>query len=160
MKRKPQKKRIKHEIRSDYLNSIYEIKDFTKKINYIVKELKVIRRKNPFDAIAIRGVSGMAVGFPISLLLKIPLINVRKPGLSHYLDEVEGTISSKRYLIIDDFIESGNTINHIRKVIRSNLGTKTKAVGIFLYAANREDIQDDRDGVYRKLPIYTLKDVE
>ena len=63
-------------------------------------------------------------------------------------------------MIIDDFIESGNTINHIRKVIRSNLGTKTKAVGIFLYAANREDIQDDRDGVYRKLPIYTLKDVE
>src|SRR5271165_5218346 len=86
-KKKKPLKRIKHEILSDYLHSIYEVEEFNEKINAVVEKLRAIRRRNSFDAIAVRGVSGMGMGFPISYLLKIPLINIRKIDQDqHYLD--------------------------------------------------------------------------
>lgn len=148
MKKKKRSKQIEHEIKTSYLGRIYG-KEFLKVIPAAIKKLKALRKRNYFDAIAVTGTSGMGIGFPISFLLKIPIINVRKPCSSHYDSDIEGTISSKRYLIIDDVIASGRTINSIREIIRRELSGKAKAVGILLYDSKRRSR-------YKNLPVYTL----
>lgn len=101
-----------------------------------VKEVRRLRRELGFDSIAFTGSSGAALAFPLSYLLKIPLVHVRK-GRSHYgSGEIEGTISTKKYLIVDDFIDRGNTVKRIIKKIEDELGDQAKPVGIYLYAAD------------------------
>ena len=98
-----------------------------------VKEVRRLRRELGFDSIAFTGSSGAALAFPLSYLLKIPLVHVRK-GRSHYGNgEIEGTISTKKYLIVDDFIDRGNTVKRIIKKIENELGDQAHPVGIYLY---------------------------
>jgi adenine/guanine phosphoribosyltransferase-like PRPP-binding protein len=151
MKKKLVKKKprpIKHEIKTDYLGSVYG-SDFLKKIPLAVKKLRALKKILKFDAIAFTGNSGAGFGFPLSFLLKIPVINVRKRATAHYEGKIEGTISSKRYLIVDDFISTGNTIKRINTTISNELFGHAKPVGIFLY-------DSDRLADFGKLPVYTL----
>jgi len=115
----------------------------------VVRKLKKLKGTLKFDAIAFTGNSGAGFGFPLSYLLKIPVINVRKKTRAHYNGAIEGTVSSKRYLIVDDFIASGKTINRITTAIKKELGNRTKPVGIFLY-------DSDRIAKFEGLPVYTL----
>src|SRR5258706_474101 len=129
-KKKPQK--IQHKIQTDYLGKVYSM-EFLKLVPKAVKKIRAIKRKHPFDAIAFTGSSGAALAFPLSYLLKLPLIHVRK-GKSHYGGgQIEGTISSKRYLIIDDFIETGASIRRVIKAVNSELDD-AKPVAICLYS--------------------------
>ena len=98
-----------------------------------VKLLRLFRRKNPFDAIAFTGTSGAALAYPLSYLLGMPLICVRKSIRdNHFGSKLEGLVSAKKYIIVDDFIESGKTINRITRSIKSE-NKKAKCVGIYLY---------------------------
>lgn len=136
MKKKTKPKTIRHQIRTDYLGKVYG-KGFLKLVPKTAKKLRAIRREHPFDAIAFTGSSGAALAYPMSYLLKVPLIHVRK-GKSHYYGgKIEGTISSKRYLIIDDFIDSGSTMKRVIKTITDAL-PKAQPVAICLYSSSRE----------------------
>lgn len=155
MKKKVSKNKptpMKHKIRTDYLGEVYS-KKYLKVLPQAVKEVRSLRRKLGFDAIAFTGSSGAALAFPLSFLLELPLIHVRK-GRSHYYGgAIEGTISSKRYLIVDDFIESGSTIRRIIRKIDSALNNQAQPVGVYLYVNdNRED-----EFVYKTktIPVYT-----
>lgn len=145
VKKKPLKKlakKIQHKIETDYLGKIYG-GEFLKLVPKAVKRLRAYRKKNPFDAIAFTGSSGAGLAFPLSYFLKVPLIHVRKKDKNHYGEAIEGTISSKRYLIVDDFIESGNSIRRIIKSINSNYEHQAIPVGIFLYDSyTRMDFDD------------------
>lgn len=135
MKKKVQKKQIRHQIRTEYLGKVYG-KEFLELVPKAVKKLRAIRRKHPFDAIAFTGSSGAALAYTMSYFLKLPLIHVRK-GASHYGGgRIEGTISSKKYIIIDDFIDRGNTVRRIAKTITEELETP-KPVAICLYSSSR-----------------------
>jgi adenine/guanine phosphoribosyltransferase-like PRPP-binding protein len=101
-------------------------------VEQAAKALRLFRKKNPFDAIAFRGNSGAAIAYPLSFKLQIPLICVRK-GPSHSPFKVEGCSNAKTYVIVDDFIESGNTIKRIRKAINTDYRSEPKLVGILLY---------------------------
>ena len=89
-------------------------------------------QKYPFDAIAFTGVSGAALAFILSYELKIPLICVRRDEndghhakvpqmMLPYSTILEGALDAKRYLIVDDFIEQGNTIRRILESIDDHL---------------------------------------
>ncbi len=134
MKKTTKKKTIRHEIQTDYLGKVYG-KEFLTLVPKVVKKLRAIKRKHPFDAIAFTGSSGAALAYPLSYLMKMPLIHVRKDDDSHYSSGlIEGTISSKRYVIVDDFIESGNTIKRIIKTINKELkksGAKPAAICLY-----------------------------
>jgi adenine/guanine phosphoribosyltransferase-like PRPP-binding protein len=127
-------------------------KEFLKLVPRTVKKIRAIRRKYPFDAIAFTGSSGAALAYPLSYLLKLPLIHVRK-GSSHYSGgKIEGTISSKRYLIIDDFIETGASIRRLIKAVSSELDAATP-VAICLYSSNRMADFDYKD---QEIPVFTV----
>lgn len=151
MKKKTKKKIIRHKIQTEYLGKVYG-KGFLKLVPKVAEKLRAIHSITPFDAIAFTGSSGAALAYPMSFLMKMPLIHVRK-GTSHYgFGKIEGTISSKRYVIIDDFIESGNSIRRIVKSITDEL-ERPKPVAIVLYSSTQ-----NHPFVYKgnTIPVYTV----
>ena len=98
--------------------------------------LRVIRkRKLKFDAIAFRGLSGAVVAPMVALALKKTLIAVRK-NRSHGI-KVCGDLGAQSYLIIDDFISSGETVRKIVTGIERASIDEPTCVGAVLYAASR-----------------------
>lgn len=144
VKKKAPRKKFSHSVRSEYLNSLYG-PPFWEKVPKAVKMLRAFKKKHPFDAIAFTGSSGAGFAYPLSYLMKVPLICVRKKENSHYRNKIEGSISAKRYVIVDDFIFSGSTIEKIIKTIDKEVPSKPHCVGILLYAGSikERDWNDD-----------------
>jgi phosphoribosylpyrophosphate synthetase len=97
---------------------------FASIIERAVKCLKGVK----FDTVVFRGFSGAIVGPAVALRLGKPWALVRKVGdSSHSLNTVEGYVSSE-YVIIDDFIDSGETVNKIVSTFPDGL-----CAGVYLY---------------------------
>jgi adenine/guanine phosphoribosyltransferase-like PRPP-binding protein len=124
----------RHVIKSDYLGTIYEVNQFSRLVKKFATALKKFKTKNPFDAIAFTGTSGAAIAYPISALLKIPLICVRKGTNNHYKRPIEGCITADRYVIVDDFISMGSTMKKITRAIKKEM-PRALPVAIFLYTS-------------------------
>lgn len=69
-------------------------------------------RKRYFDSIVVRGQSGVIVGSPVALRLRVPLVVVRKPGVSSHSSYHVINLQNvgDRWLFLDDFISSGATL--------------------------------------------------
>lgn len=82
-----------------------------------------------FDAIAFRGNSGAVYASPLAIRLNKSLILVRKDTTStHSSALVEGDKAARTYLIVDDFIASGETVQIIRKEVK-RFAPETKYLG-------------------------------
>jgi phosphoribosylpyrophosphate synthetase len=77
-------------------------------------------------SIVVTGLSGMLIGIPVADALGRPLAIVRKNRGLHR--SIEGSIASK-YIIVDDLIETGDTV----KRITNTISTCAVCVGIVLY---------------------------
>ena len=99
-------------VRSEYLHCVYrpdELADLAARVSAVVKKIKV-------DALVVTGVSGMAMGFPVSMLTHVPLINVRKGCSAHCRYTVEGAVQfmgALKVAILDDFICTGETLTRM-----------------------------------------------
>lgn len=128
---------------SSYMSKVYkDPKAFRNKVFHCADSIAEIRMLSKFDAIAFRGTSGAAMAFPISALMGIPLICVRKEDGHHSSTTVEGpsTIDIKQYMILDDFISGGGTVREIVSKISSITSSPygeasgpPKCVGIMLW---------------------------
>lgn len=92
-----------------------------------------------FDAIAVSGVSGDSVGFPVALRLRKPIVSVRKTGTDHHQwsNDVagwRGLPDNARVLFLDDFVVSGATKKRVRKALRDLKGGH-ELVGQYAYHA-------------------------
>ena len=96
-----------------------------------VTDLKPVAGR--FDSIACTGLSGVAVGVPVSLALDRPVVIVRKPGDAHHgssvVENVEGM--GDKFLFLDDFISLGETARLVVGQLESLGG---KHAGTYLYA--------------------------
>lgn len=102
-------------IKSSYLHKALNVKKRSVVIDKIVKKLI---NENKSYAIACCGMSGMLIGPEVANRLKWPVWIVRKAKeKSHSYLSVEGDISVKDYIIIDDFIDTGETIKYINRKI-------------------------------------------
>lgn len=122
------------QITSDYLSRILNPVRLRSTIEEAADILSALRRHIPFDALAFRGNSGAGIAFPLSAIMCLPLIMVRK-GNSHSRYKVEGALNAASYIIVDDLIHSGNTIDVIVREIRrhSHSHFHSVPVGIYLY---------------------------
>lgn len=95
---------------------------------------RLAKHKNDFDYIAFSGISGALIAPIIAYQLQKNMIVVRKERSLHSELDVEGIEknSTARYLVIDDFIDSGITILRILKKI-SRMSKKSSMVGVYLY---------------------------
>ena len=85
------------------------------------KRFKKLLKSENFDAIAFSGSSGCALAFSIAATLTMPLIYVRKQGEKSHGSMVECNNYKKEiktYLIVDDFVDTGNTVEYIVERIK------------------------------------------
>ena len=126
-------------VTSSYLNFIYvNHTRFRKLIHLTSKRIKKLQKELKFEAIAFTGHSGSGIAYPLWYYTGIPLICVRKnKESSHTGSLIEGGGEYHRYLILDDFISTGETVKTIMQEIdkysRIHL-TQCECVGVFLYA--------------------------
>jgi hypothetical protein len=116
-------------IESSYLTPIWVPSEFTQLIESLARVVRTAAALGPLDAIAFRGVSGCAVGFPVGFVTGMPMIVVRKPGEDSHRDaKFEGVIGYwygdrrqrplRSYVILDDFVGGGATCRAIAHEIR------------------------------------------
>ncbi len=107
-------------------------------VNRVSKKLKTLKKKLKFDTIVIRGNSGTLVGYPVSIMTGIPVVLVRKDKESSHGDSIEGSGNMVKYIILDDFIFSGGTVDityhRIQTHAKDRQHADVKCVGIALYA--------------------------
>lgn len=88
---------------------------------------------NKFDTIAFRGYSGGLVAPAVAAYLGKDLIIVRKDNENcHTSHSVEGFKRIQRYIIIDDFTETGATLEDIINKAQE-LNPKNRCAGAFFY---------------------------
>ncbi len=143
-------------IQSSYLHCVLDHKEFSKRVIRLANKIKKFSIKNRYDAILFTGVSGMAMGFPLSLKLKKPIVIVRKEGCAwnHSEYQIEGLKEFKRYIIVDDRISTGKTINNIIRNIKDHC-PNAKLTGIFLY--NQYYSGFIINNKFKGIPVISLK---
>ena len=137
------------------------------------KRIGEIHKTHPFQAIVATGLSGASIAYPLSYLTGIPVFYIRKEGdtthgaameLAHQIEGVRG------YLIVDDLIESGNTLLRLLQTMHNfdyindrSQRTRLSCVGILLYnngygGKEPRDYRFQLDGVNHEiiLPAWTV----
>jgi adenine/guanine phosphoribosyltransferase-like PRPP-binding protein len=98
----------------------------------ITKALEVlIPRDKDFDSIACQGTSGCWFASILAYHMHKHLVLVRKDNLDNHATVLVEAATIGNYLIVDDLVETGNTINRIRTEI--NKVDKAVSVGLYLY---------------------------
>lgn len=87
-----------------------------------------------FDTIVCRGRSGLAFAAPLAFLLDKELVVLNKMGSSHDMGKlaVAPDANVKNFIVVDDFMASGETINICLTVMLETY-PKAKRVGVYLY---------------------------
>jgi len=122
---------MSHNIQSQYLKPAFSQAKRKELIDYAVKQLRKV--KDLFDFIVVRGNSGLLIGPSVADRLNKPFGVVRKPSeKSHCWHIYEGALFEKsgRYIIIDDLIDSGDTIVSIVETMNEY---KAVCVGCYFY---------------------------
>jgi orotate phosphoribosyltransferase-like protein len=111
-----------------------------------------------YDSVAFRGMSGTILGPSMALRLNKNMIMVRKKNAgSHSLKDVEGFSKSKKYIIVDDFIDSGKTVCEIITSIKK-FSPKAKCIGILICCDSGLYSEFMKIDQFKKLCNYTWEE--
>lgn len=166
---------FKH-VSSNYLHCVFNLEQYQKVIEKLASDIATFKYNNKvrIDAIAIRGMSGALVGGALSAATGIPLLCIRKGRQSHSYCRVEGVVNADdkgvmNYVIVDDLICSGGTVNAIIRDVKKDLKDYGKVattagklnkltanlVGIFLY--NDGEQLPWTDNVKKPVPVWSFQ---
>lgn len=111
-------------IKTVYLKTIFEPAIFQATVKKTIEHARLLQKEVEFDTIAFSGVSGAGMGFILGHALNLPVLVMRRDGDgSHYRQyratPLEGNFGVRRYLVVDDFIASGDTVNRLIKTINA-----------------------------------------
>lgn len=91
-----------------------------------------------YEAIAFTGLSGAVLSSALAMKFNKLLYCVRKSGENRHSDyEVEGPSNGLRYIIVDDLINSGDTVRRINAKVAEHTSKQAVCVGIYLYREDR-----------------------
>src|SRR5690349_16317310 len=116
---------------SDYLDDALT----PKRLDEIATATSKLVRKLNVDVLAVRGLSGTLVAAACAALYSIPFVVVRKDTESSHGSELEAPDRAeyKSWMILDDFIVSGKTVNTIAKAVDFRYGGPKGCKGMALY---------------------------
>ena len=142
---------------TDYLANVFNIKQYAQLMKIVEKYLS----KEEFESIAFRGTSGCAVAFPLALSMKKELLHVRKSG-GHSSMSIEGQTKIKTYAIVDDFVETGATLQTIKETIVKWYSQSCKqeptCTAIFLYTEDDAQYALSKiDSLFPHATFYALR---
>jgi adenine/guanine phosphoribosyltransferase-like PRPP-binding protein len=113
--------------------------------NMIVMEAVKKLRVYDFDVIVACGTSGLIVVPQVAEILNKHILVVRKPNEKCYSEFSTEGVAPHRYVILDDLICSGNTVKHIKRIIKDEYPS-AKCIGIYCYLSQECAYKDDSDG--------------
>jgi adenine/guanine phosphoribosyltransferase-like PRPP-binding protein len=96
-----------------------------------------------FDSIVVTGMSGVIVGIPVGLRLKMPVVIVRKDSdVCHSMDRPVINVQNLggRCLFLDDFVSCGGTFKRVRTALGVN---NARVVAKYLYEDNSFEPYDE-----------------
>jgi len=136
-------------IQTEYLGTVFRPKEFESAVVRALALGKNIACKYKIDGIAFTGVSGAALGYILGYHLGLPLICIRRQGDgAHYIGALEGCVSAKRYMIVDDFISSGDTVRRIMRTIKTNCyDSKCAAMMMFNQSERRKTFYHNEEQI-------------
>lgn len=112
----------------------------------IIKAVCDLRKiSDSFDSIACCGVSGMMVVPQIAELLNKHIVVVRKEGEKCYSEFRTEGVAPFRYIIVDDLICSGDTLKHIKKVLKEEY-RRSECIGVYCYLPNETAYRPTEEG--------------
>lgn len=119
--------------------------------SYIARMVDLLfTHSHEFDAIAFRGVSGALIAPSVAATLGKELLLVRKPNeRAHTYSKVEGVKGeAQRYIILDDFISAGSTVNSILEAVREfDSGHKCVAIALYNWKGKTTERLRTFDGI-------------
>jgi adenine/guanine phosphoribosyltransferase-like PRPP-binding protein len=145
-------------ISTKYLNSVFWPDVYAKVIDESLRIAQDLKARYQFDTIAFCGTSGAAIAFPLSYGMNLPMLCVRKQSIpSHQTpgDIVEGNVGTDKYLLVDDFISSGDTVKFIISSIK-NSRPNAKCVAMLMYGAY-SDTTVQYPGMEYSVPLFHSK---
>lgn len=118
--------------RTDYRNASY-LDSVMEDRNSTIRKALITLKGRHFDSIAFRGLSGSLIAPILAYELGKTLLAVRKRKREGHSDRtVEGDYGARRYIIVDDFIQSGKTINTIIEAVHDFTDGEALCVGLYL----------------------------
>lgn len=125
---------------TSYLGDVIEV---GKRAATITKLVHYIKQAGfSFNAVAFCGMSGALIAPAIAEAFGVEMIMVRKRDRSHSAYEVEGAMGSGRYIIVDDLISTGSTIEHIIERIKS-FDNSAVCDGVVTYSGHYTQIRGE-----------------
>lgn len=126
---------------------------------FAAKAINELMAETGADCVVVHGNSGVSCGFAALMYENFPLILLRKDNDNSHGSPIEGPNGHNvlRYLILDDFIDTGATMDRIKAKIvaladQSGGGLPTpECVGIVLYGHHSGDGFSFRDG--QRVPV-------
>lgn len=93
----------------------YSTTAFRARIKRLAADLPPIMAECNADFIAVCGSSGIFAAAALQMLVETPICMVRKRGEDSHGGKIEGRDGHlyRRYIVLDDFIDSGSTLRHI-----------------------------------------------
>lgn len=105
---------------SGYSERQFNTRQLRECAEYVARRVHALRTELQFDAVVVTGKSGLSVGFAAQMAREFPMIVVRKAGERSHGLPIEGPDNLRvlRYIIMDDFIDSGSTVETIVTAMR------------------------------------------
>lgn len=106
------------------------------------------------DFIALRGVSGLSIGYAAAMLVDILVVFCRKGESSHSHEPVHGQVyRAGTYVIVDDFVSSGETVREIHRMLCKCIGEESREPELLAVVTyERRYSESVRYGEERKAP--------
>lgn len=119
---------------TSYLYEIHDPKKLKKTLAWVVRTLKKIQAKTPFDSIVVTGTSGVSLGYAAAAELGCYVTNIRKADRSHGSScKIEGLTNPRTYVFLDDFLCGGATYRRVCRIIKDVNGKKILPIAIVLW---------------------------
>jgi adenine/guanine phosphoribosyltransferase-like PRPP-binding protein len=116
----------------------------------IIKAVCDLRKiSDQFDSIACCGVSGLMVVPQIAELLDKHIVIIRKENDRCYSDFPMEGVTPFRYIIVDDLVCSGYTIQHIKSTIYEDC-PKAQCVGVYCYMPEECAYNENNIALFKK----------
>ena len=124
-----------------YSQHMYDNESLRNGAKDLASAIPVLMRQTGAEVIVVSGKSGIALAFATAMLIDFPIVVVRKAGENSHGHKVEGPADKvfTKYLILDDFIDTGTTVNRIVNDLYTHaeqgygVGEPAHCVGILEY---------------------------
>lgn len=107
--------------------------------------LRAARTEHPFDSIILTGMSGVLVGIPVALRLKVPAVVLRKDSDNCHTSGkwIGAEHLGVRCLFLDDFTSAGGTLRRVRRMVGQYTDGHSYIYGKYFYSTDKFEWGDE-----------------